>query len=372
MSIGVGHGVKFSRWACRLTIRAMLLPKHLKLEQLNFALGDDDAEEPERYAIRSEVPQAGNPWDAPSWIYLHTLTFADPVPPYAEARKRWNSFQTNVLNAGHWFGVCVPQWGDETKRLHFHLVTTTRPDAKEWWATLAKYGFARYNVRRRPCWRVKPSVNHPGKIHEAAWYLARYVSRKTDWPEELKGGRSWSVFGAKRFPHPPCAVRDVRITEKCLTVIPESPKPFADWSEWRLPGDPVAIRYKLRPDATSDGQTIMREITPAQAQAILKLLATGDIVGIGEYRFCGVETKEMFQYSNGQKTANKETRVIVSHKVDFGVTCERREFDDLLPSGSDAKSVTPPAKNGDLVAVSVDSLRAFQGGTNYKGRITKL
>lgn len=343
-SASSGHGLKFSRWACRLTIRAMLMPRRV-------------------------------PWDAPDCLYLHTLTFKDPEPSYKEGRARWNSFATNFLNGpdSEWFGVCVPQWGEITKRLHFHLVTTIRPDAKEWWAAVDAYGFGRYDVRKRPSWRIKPCIGMPsGKIHEAAWYAARYVARRDYWPEELRGGRSWSVFGRKRFPHPPCAVRDVRITGKSLTVIPESPKPFGGYMEWRFAGDSRAFRFALRPDSRPGDIVQMREITPEQQKKVNTLMASGAIVGIGEYRFCGIEVKEMAQYVGGVKSNNKERRVVVTHKVDFGATCERREFDELLPVGADEKTFAPPAKSGETVAVSIAGMTAYKGGTNWKGEVVKL
>jgi len=312
--------------------------------------------------------RVGVPWDIPDNSYLHTWTFADPEPSYREGRRRFNSFLTNEMRPSGYFGVLVPQYGDETNRLHFHAVTVQRIDAKWMWSVLPRYGIGRYDVRKRPAWRVRGQ-----QIHPATWYAARYVSRRDKWPEELKGMRQWSVFGAKHFPWPGvCRVRDVRITKSHLTVMPESHKPIYSFVQWRFTGDNSTYRRTVRADATEQDRTDMREITPLQQKKVNELLALGDIVGLGEYRHCGVETKEMDQWKNGQRTGNKETRVIVTHKVDFGAACERREFDDMLPPGTAAAAVTPPAKSGDLVAVAVDGMRAFQGGTNFKGRIVNL
>lgn len=341
----------------------MLLPRSVPWEQLALDL------EPRAQA---EKGSWSPDYQVPRWIYLSTLTFADPEPGYQEARERLRSFRTGYLDRTGKFGVCAPEYGEETGRLHFHLAHTVRWDAKELWAVLPKYGFGRYDVRPRPAWRVRPGPGRPGIIHPAAWYLAKYVGKRHHWPEELRGCRQWSVFGEKLFPHPVCKTRDVRITTKHLTVIPESPKPFHDFAEWRFIGLNLAFRQAVRPDAQIGGNTHMREITPEQQKKYFGLVQAGDIVGLGEYRFCGVETKEMDQWKDGKKTGNRESRIIVTHKVDFGVSCERREFDDLLPVGTDAKAFTPPAKSGDIVAVCVDGMRAFQGGTNFKGRIVKL
>lgn len=343
-------------------MRALLLPREVPWEQL--ALSFD-------LSAANKGSSPVFPYRVPKWIYLSTLTFADPEPPYSEARKRLNSFFVWCERTGK-FGVCAPEFGEQTGRLHFHLVHTSRWDAKEMWEVLPRYGFGRYDVRARPAWRVPPRVGHPGIIHPAAWYLAKYVGKRTHWPLELKGARQWSVFGAKLFPHPVCRVRDARITTKLLTVVRESPIPFHSFVRWVFSGYNLSLRQTTRADAYAGDPVIMREITAEQSKKLLQLLGTGDIVGLGEYRFCGVEDKTMDQWKDGKRTGNKEQRVIVTHKVDFGVSCERREFDDLLPVGSDAKTVTPPAKSGDLVAVCIDGMRAFQGGTNYKGRIIKL
>jgi len=341
VSTSNGHSLRFSRWACRLTVLGMIQPRRV-------------------------------PWDAPSWVYLHTLTFADPEPGYAEARERWNSFATGYLNRTGKWGVCVPEFGSQTRRLHFHLVTTERWDSAELWAVCDRYGFGRYNVRRRPAWRVKPSSSGRGRIHEAAWYLAKYVGKRFGWPEELKGCRQWSVFGAKHFPVGPFKVGDVRITGETLTMVPESPKPFRDFTEWRFADCNLAIRKANRPDAVDRESVYMREITKEQSAVLLKLMGEGDIVGVGEYRVGTVETKKMDGYKNGKATGVKVDRTVVTHRIDFGATCERREFDELLPEGADPKTIAFPAKSGDLVAVCVDGMRAFQGGTNYKGRVVKL
>lgn len=340
----------------------MLLPRRQTWEQL--ALAVDGAPPLERSTVERD-------WVVPKWIYLSTLTFADPEPSYFEGRRRLANFQKWLDRHGK-YAVCAPEFGEETGRLHFHLVHVDRWDAGEMWKVLPAYGFGRYDVRQRPAWRKPPRPGFAGVLHPAAWYLAKYVGKRHNWPEELKGCRQWSIIGEKLFPHPVCRVRDVRISTKTLTVMPESPRPFADWHGWHLPNHNLTLRQRIRADATPDGPEIMRELTPDQQKKLLTLLSTGDIIGVGEYRFCGIEDKEMDQWKDGKRTGNKEKRVIVTHKVDFGISCERREFDDLLPAGADGKAVTPAAKSGEMVAVAVDGMRAFQGGTNFKGRIIKL
>lgn len=341
----------------------MLLPRSLPWEQYSLAIeGAPPAE------IGTHTPS----FKVPKWIYLSTLTFANPEPAYDVARDRWRSFQSWLDRHEKW-GVCAPEYGEETGRLHFHLVHVERWSAAEMWGILPRYGFGRYDVRRRPAWLIPPSPGNAGQLHPAAWYLAKYVGKRHHWPDELKGSRQWSVFGEKHFPFPVCKVRDVKITTKCFTVASESPIPFHDSYGWHVPSLNLTIRQTVRPDAPSNGGIIiMRELTAEQIKKVVALQAAGDIVGVGEYRFCGIERKEMDQWKDGKKTGNKETRIIVTHKVDFGTTFERREFDDLLAAGTDEKSFTAPAKSGDLVAVCVDSMRAFQGGTNFKGRIVKL
>lgn len=291
--------------------------------------------------------------------YLHTLTFSEPEPSYDEARRRWASFRKGFLERNGWFGVCVPQLGEETGRLHFHLVTTRRPDAKEWWRVLARYGFGRFDVRERPA--------------TSCLYAARYVGRGVGVP----GWRSWSVFGAKRFPV--CepgrlgvvTTKDVFRRTKVLTVVAEQPQPFADWSGWRFSHDNETIKFRLRHDAQPDGPTIMREITKIQEAAFLNLARDGSQVSIGEYRGATVSTKEVAVYRSGQQVGS-ERRVVVAHAVDFGATAERRVIEEMLPSGADEKSVKAPAASGDLVAFVFESMFAGKGKTTWKGKLIKL
>jgi len=337
-----GNSLLFSRWACRLTILHLFQPR--------------DA-----------------PWDAPRWLFLHTLTFKDPEPDYREARRRWSNLRKEFQRSAR-YGVCVPEFGERTKRLHFHLVTSQRWDAREMWDICDRYGFGRYHVRRRPAWRKTPASGYAGQIHESAYYAAKYVGKRRHWPVELKGSRQWSVFGEKYFPIPPCQVRDVRITRKVLTVIQEScDEQLYGWSVWSWgPLITDSLRVKLRPDALSDSPTKMRELTKEQQAKVASLVAAGDIVGVGEYRVGTVETKKMESYTGGRPTGVKVDRVIVTHKIDFGAAYERREFDELMPAGTLAESVTFPAKSGDLVACCVDKIREFNGGTNYTGRVINL
>jgi len=291
----------------------------------------------------------------PKCCYLHTLTFADPEPSYVEARARWNSFQVNFLNKNGWYGVCVPQWGEETRRLHFHLVTSRRPDSREWWQVLPSYGFGRYDVRQRP-------------VVKAA-YAARYVGRGCWGPKAVKGARTWSVFGAKLFPFwPVTQARDVRITEKARHVIKESPH-WADECHWSFAGHNLALRAAVRPYPYGDNLiTKMREITQEQSAEVLRSLASGNVVGVGEYRAHIVTTKSMRNFKTGQK----EDRVVINHEIDFGAACVRRTYEELLPQEADASAITPPAQGGELVLVTVDGIHVFGGKTTYKGGLQRL
>jgi len=331
----MSHSLSASRWACRLSVLGLISPKKV-------------------------------PWDAPDWVYLHTLTFADPEPSYEIARQRFRSF-VNWLNETGKFGVAAPEYGEKTGRLHFHLVSSVRWNAKEMWAVCARYGFGRYDVRPRPAWLSRPNATDSGRIHPAAYYLAKYVGKRTNWPDALKGARQWSVFGAKHFPS--TRVRDVRITTKTLTVVQESHKPFHDFVEWRQADYDFALRVKVRSDAQEHGHIIMREVTSDQTKKFFAIAAAGDIVGIGEYRNCTVESREFADFKDKSRRVK---RTIVTHRVDFGASCERREFEEVLPEGKDEKSFTAPAASGDTVACTVDNVRTFNGATTYKGRITKL
>jgi len=337
MSDQVGHNCFRSRWAARLTILSMLSARHV-------------------------------PWDVPENVFLTTLTFANPEPPYEEARKRFNSFASNFLRAGDRFGVAAPEFGKRTKRLHFHLVTTVEIPESLLRVECPKYGFGFPDVRSRPAWR-------PGKegreIHPAAWYLAKYVGKRVGWPEGLKGMRQWSVFGEKHFPRGIVKTRDVRITRKVLT---------SEGSRWKFPvwpnyviSEPLASNVQLlhppEGSVNMEGRTQMRELSEKEKLRVLAEITAGNVVAVGDYRFG--ETVER-EYASFRDSSVKVKRVAAVHQIDVGPKCDRLEVNELLSQGADTKSFALPAKTGDVVMVVVEGISKYTGGTTYRGRVVKL
>jgi len=173
------------------------------------------------------------PWDAPEWCYLLTLTFANPEPSYAEARRRFKNFQ-KYLERNRWCAVVVPQYGDRTHRLHFHLILNRRPDIKIWRSVLQRYGFGNPDVKKRPAWRARGLIPHP-----CIWYAARYVARGGWWSPEAKGSRRWSVIGEKFGPPDGWVVhtREIKVRVGACVLVAVSPHlpassefTFADWN----------------------------------------------------------------------------------------------------------------------------------------------
>lgn len=315
--------VRDSKAACLLTIKAIFLPS----------------------------------WDfVPEFCYLHTLTFADPEPDYREARRRWASF-THWLNRSGFYGVAVPQFGSRTRRLHFHLVTCKRPASREWWPVLERYGFGRYDVREQPV-----SVSS---------YAARYVARRDYWPSELKGMRSWSVFGQKHFRWPPTRTIDVKVKNKRSVVVANAEQGLFDRSVWLI-GDErpvVHISRSLRPASCTEGQTLrVRLISDRACNEVQRHLQDGRAVGVGEYRQLVVEAREM----TNQKTGLSEKRVVVRHEIELGVDAVPCCFEEWLSVGQWGMPIEPPAKSGDLVYCVVESLKAFQGTKRCQGQIIRL
>jgi len=336
-----GHNLYRSRWAARLSVVSMLN-------------GSD-----------------GSLFDAPHrafsrFVYLTTLTFADPEPSYAEGRLRLANFIRGYLEREKWFGLAVPEFGKRTGRLHFHLVSTERLSAKELWAVCPKYGFGRPDVRVRPAWR-EGKVGE--EIHPAAWYLAKYVGKRQGWPAELKGMRQWSVIGKKFWPCEPVRTRDVRITRKVLTSTGERWKvlPYLVTRE-SLCDNAQFLRI---PEGTRQiaGQNKMREITEKEKARIITEVLAGAAVTVGDYRFG--ETVER-EYSSFKDSSVKVKRRSAVHQVDVGPKCERLEITEQIPEGANLATFSLPAKTGDLVMVIVEGISKYTGGTTYRGRVVKL
>jgi len=316
----------------------------------------------------------GEPWTAqhqtelgdPEWVplptrklegypcsYLHTLSFADPEPSYEEARARWNNFGKWLERTRKW-GVCVPEWGRKTGRIHFHLVTAERWEVAELREVLPKYGFGKvYDVRERP-W-------------SSACYAAKYVSKSDGRPDGMKGIRLWSVFGKKWFPHGVSRASDCEMTTKKLYVVAEAPQTFADWLDVRLGADNETLSFKLRPDALPDGPRRMNEINTAQLKVVSVLLTKGGFVGVGEYRSCVATEREMSDFKDKSK---KVRWVFVEHRVEFAG--DQKIIEERMPAGFDIKAVTPPAASGDMVAFVAKSSNTFNGATKWKGELHRL
>lgn len=295
-------------------------------------------------------------WYTPKSCYLHTLTFANPEPSYEEARKRWNSFASNYLNKGGRFGVCVPQWGEKTGRLHFHLVSSERWDASEMHVALQRYGFGRYDVRERPV--------------EVAAYAARYVGKRNGRPLEVKGARLWSAFGAKHFPNGVSKTGDCKMVTKCLTIVADSPQPFSDRLTVTIhtQNETVGFTHNLRADGTESGYTRMNEITAKQFAVAASEIAKGGFVGIGEYRSCIASTKEMSDFKDKNK---KVSWVFVDHRIEFGGV--QFTIEERLSQGSVESAVVAPAKSGESIGfVAKSQGKEFNGVRKWKGKLFRL
>lgn len=312
-----------SRAACLLTIKAIFLPS----------------------------------WDlAPESCYLHTLTFADPEPDYREARRRWASF-THWLNRSGFYGVAVPQFGTQTRRLHFHLVTCKRPESREWWDVLGRYGFGRYDVRERPV--------------AVASYAARYVARRDYWPSELRGMRSWSVFGQKHFRWPPTRTVDVKIRNSRSVLVAWAPQGLFNRNVWSIGDDRALIHVsrQLRPSSCTEGSIMRARVLGERVlREVRRYLDEGQVIGVGEYRQLVVDTRE----TRNERTGLSEKRVVVRHEVELGVEGVPYCFEEWLTVGRWGMPIEAPAKSGELVCCLFESLREFKGTRKCVGKIVRL
>jgi len=248
-------------------------------------------------------------------------------------------------NFGHWMrktgkqAVRVIQLGDETGRVHFHLVSWQRWDVTEMRDALERHGFGRvYDVRERPWSR--------------AIYAARYVGRKPKW-KLPRGVRQWGCIGMK-------GVRavDVSVTKRSLHLVTEQSDWHPDFVTWVSHADNLVIRLKRREYPYGDKVIEhMNEIKPAQSKQVIAELLRGRIVGVGEYRACDVRSVGIADKKN--PAAPKIMRVVVEHSVELGA--EAVKVSEWLPAGALESSVKPPANRGETVLVACDAVSSTFG-----------
>jgi len=266
--------------------------------------------------------------------YLHTFTFADPEPSQREAQKRFRSFRTGwAARHGKKF-VWSIQRGSRTNRIHFHLVTTDRWDAKEMWAVLPRYGFGRYDVQ-------KP------KPIEFADYIARYVARGHGLEPK---SRTWGCVGFK-------GVRCVDVDKDEILI--ESVVELPQWLIRQLRrislNDEKFARRKSFVLKRWSVPLVLKMANALKKHQETEVVAEAQIgtypVLVGEYRgFTLRATKTVDKLSKVEIS-----RVIVEHTVLAGT--ETIRLSEFLPPGSDGAAVKPAAEAGEMVVVRVGEWR---------------
>ncbi|CAK0752164.1 hypothetical protein CCP3SC15_1820007 [Gammaproteobacteria bacterium] len=290
------------------------------------------------------------PLESVDSCYLHTLTFADPEPSYQVARKRWHRFLRKYLVPKGYFGVCVPQWGETTGRLHFHLVSSERWDAKYVYDSGVKCGFGRYDVRQRPA--------------SVSAYAARYVGRRDGRPSEAKGYRLWSVFGKQHFRTRVSKAIHCGVETKSSTRCAEVGRTaLFGFLRWQIKGDAnSATTLKIRPDAQPGDPMLMKEITVGHRDLIVAEMLKGRFVSVGEYRSCVCTAKMQVDY---QDKSRKVRRVYAEHRVEFGGI--QLLIEERLPDDANEKAFVAPAACGDTVGFVQTDKRTYGAKTSYTG-----
>jgi len=286
--------------------------------------------------------------------YLHTLTFPNPEPDIREAARRFHNFFYGT-GAGARLGLrCVwaLQRGERTRRLHFHLVSGVRWDAREMWAQLPKYGFGRYDVQ-------------PPKPADRASYVARYVGR----PGHLeKGARSWGAVGFEK-------VKQANVEQETLelpcVVFPPRFALFA-WFRLRLGDDHFARRKNFivkKWGGTIDYKTTMNvnDLNDTQKNEVLQFAVDGQApVTVGEYRGFTLVTRKKRDKLSGVEYDS----TTVEHVVLAGT--ETLKVQEFLPPGADGGTVKPAALVGEKVVLRASAWTRTSYGLSIRGFIKPL
>jgi len=299
-----------------------------------------------RLSIRSLA--AGDLWHQPEKCgYLHSLTFPNPEPDETEAARRFHDFASHYLNRTGKRCVRVMERGGGTGRLHYHLVSSQRWDAKEMWRVLPKYGFGRYNV--------KP-VDAKGML-----YVAKYLLKRARFPLAPRT-RKWGCIGFEGT-----RWTDVEVVEKVLTLVAEEPHCLYDDLVTTAAGTDWRVVISIRCQSVPERITRMNEINEAQRKHLFELLASGALGGFGEYRGCVVRDQKIRDKKN---PSVEIARVVVEHNVE--VASMPVVISEWLPVGAVAASVKAPATRGEMVFIHCDTLSSSFGRKSGMGKIIPL
>lgn len=284
------------------------------------------------------------------WCHLWTFTFPDDVGP-AEALQRWRHLSDKLVRAGKRCVRVVERGKKGERRWHVHAVTPQRWSV-QWLRPLAEhYGFGRINVKRIPA--------------EKAGYVAKYLAKDLSRDQEIARVRKWAAVGFDG-----CSVRNLRKQETVDRSGDWSISEMVDAVTWSWDGEcqlTDILRGKhARPVNTAPTIKHM-EFKKMQADEILKTLATGACLFVGEYRGFVVRTLKLADKRTGAFT----DRVVVEHNVECAGAA--RTVAEWLPAGADAKAtVKPAAGKGELVVVHVETAKRFGGQLSYGGTIKPL
>jgi len=262
--------------------------------------------------------------------YLHTLTFADPEPSEKEASKRFHSFAVHYLNRYGKKVVWAMQRGTRTGRLHYHLVSCDRWDAKEMWEVIARYGFGRYDVRP------------PKPVCKAA-YVARYVSKATN--GLASNVKSWGVIGFKRVKKMEVIRGNIclpRVTECPLWLLRHMPRLKLDESFARRKKF-IESRFSEVLDVKSNMQN---EVKSHQSAEVVKMVQDGSFsLVVGEYRGFNLKAGKKADRLSGVERG----WTTVEHIVIAGTN--RVVVSEFVGGDATKESIKPAAEIGELVTV---------------------
>jgi len=283
------------------------------------------------------------------WCHLWTFTFPDNVSPEV-ALERWAPLSQNLYKAGKRCVRVVERGNKGERRWHIHAVTPQRWSL-QWLRPLAEaHGFGRINVKRIPA--------------ERAHYIVKYLGKQFEYEFEGRKPRLWSCVGFEG-----AVVSNVRMLNEIDRRGMSYDNSLIDAEEWSINGVPSfsLIHRGKHARPTTEAIVIKKmEFKKTQAEELLKDLAQGHCLIVGEYRGFNVREVGVADKRSGVRV----TRVVVEHNVE--ISGMSRNVAEWLPVGADKNSVKPAATRGEMVKVTVESAKWFGGSLTIGGVIKPL
>jgi len=272
---------------------------------------------------------------------MWTFTFLDPAVRLdcRLARVAFKKFQ-DWSRANRYRFLWVLERGRKSGHYHYHLVSDQWWSAELLWAICPRFGIGQIDVNELPRHRLS--------------YVAKYLGKQRQrWPIP-RGVRLWGCQGFKGV-----KTNSIQFRETTLTVLEDViTYPYRARRDWIIDGHIVVTHcFHNPPRSGPDYLEYKMNITKENVLHLGQLLASGNILAVGEYRTCKARKLDF----KDKDTGEQKSRKIVEHGIEVGE--KQLTVTEWLPDTADISTVKSPVQKGEPVVVEVSGFSRQYGIT---------